>query len=46
MNGKGVFKWKTGRYYKGEYKDDLKHGYGELYSINGKVYKGNWDNGK
>lgn len=28
MHGKGVFTWKDGRKYEGEYKDDQKHGYG------------------
>lgn len=26
----GVFTWKDGRRYEGEYLDDLKHGYGEF----------------
>lgn len=28
MDGRGIYKWKDGRIYNGEYKDDKKHGYG------------------
>ena len=28
MHGKGVFTWKDGRRYEGEYRNDLKHGQG------------------
>jgi len=30
MNGKGIFVWKDGRRYEGEYRNDLKHGEGIL----------------
>lgn len=30
MDGKGVYTWKDGRKYEGEYKNDKKEGYGEL----------------
>jgi hypothetical protein len=28
MDGKGIYKWKDGRTYEGEYKNDKKHGFG------------------
>ena len=28
MNGKGIYLWKDGRSYNGEYLNDKKHGYG------------------
>jgi len=46
MDGKGVFTWKDGRKYEGEYKNDKKEGYGEFNWPNGKVYKGMWKDGK
>ena len=46
MHGKGVFTWKDGRKYEGEYKDDKKDGYGEFYWPDGRIYKGFWENGK
>lgn len=42
MDGKGTFHWSNQSKYIGEYKDDLKHGYGVLNWENGKSYKGNW----
>lgn len=31
MDGKGVFKWKNGIKYEGEYKQDMRHGEGTIY---------------
>lgn len=39
---KGLFLWPDGRRYLGEYKDDLKHGYGEFYWVDNRAYKGFW----
>ena len=44
-HGKGCFKWATGGEFVGEYKNDLKIGYGEMTWGDGSVYKGTWDNG-
>ena len=40
MHGEGVFKWKEGNKYQGEFKNDLKHGYGEFYWPDNRAYKG------
>jgi hypothetical protein len=42
MNGEGHLKWKDGsRYYKGNFKNDLRSGYGEYMWGNGtKFYRG------
>lgn len=45
MNGCGVFLWKDGRSYKGEYKDDKKHNFGMYYGNEGKRYEGMWECG-
>lgn len=44
MEGKGVFKFKNGSVYDGEYKNNRKHGAGK-YIKDMKVYEGNWQNG-
>ena len=46
MHGGGVYTWKDGRMYEGDYENDRKHGYG-IYTWNdGKQYEGWWQNGK
>lgn len=45
MNGNGMFLWKDGRYYKGEYKDDKKHNFGIYYGKENKGYEGFWECG-
>lgn len=40
MSGKGVFLWPDGRKYEGDYKNDVKEGYGRLEWPDGKVYEG------
>jgi len=45
MNGIGLFLWKDGRKYKGEYKDDKKFNFGCYYGNDDKKYEGFWDNG-
>ena len=41
----GVFTWESGNYYKGCYKGDERHGYGEMYWKDGSCYKGEWAGG-
>ena len=45
MNGHGIFFWKDGRSYKGEYKDDKKHSFGIYYGNGEKRYDGFWEEG-
>lgn len=45
MNGFGIFLWKDGRSYKGEYRDDKKHNFGMYYGNEGKRYEGFWECG-
>jgi len=45
MNGYGIFLWKDGRFYKGEYKDDKKHNFGMYFGNEGKSYEGFWEGG-
>jgi hypothetical protein len=42
MHGKGIYTWKDGRKYEGEYKNDKKDGYGEYTWIDGRKYAGQW----
>ena len=46
MNGFGVYNWKDGRQYEGEFVNDKKHGKGKYKWANGKVYDGMWKDGK
>ena len=46
MHGKGVFSWKDGRRYEGEYVNDKKEGHGKFDWPNGKSYEGEWKDGK
>lgn len=46
-----MYKWVGKQIYKGEFKDDFREGYGQLYSINKYqkqllLYKGCWSRGK
>lgn len=41
----GTFTWESGNQYRGVYKDDERHGYGEMYWTDGSCYKGEWENG-
>ena len=45
MKGYGVYTWKDGQKYSGEYLNDLKHGQGTLEHPTGRVYTGGWENG-
>lgn len=44
MEGKGVFKFRDGSVYDGEYKNNKKHGSGK-YIRDGKIFEGKWENG-
>ena len=46
MHGRGVYTWKEGRRYDGEYRMDKKHGYGKYVWVDGREYEGQWMNGK
>lgn len=46
MHGQGVYVWKDGRKYEGEYLNDKKHGFGVYTWADGRKYEGNWANGK
>jgi len=46
MHGKGLFKWKDGREYIGEYLEDKKSGYGVFKWPDGRTYSGYWSKGK
>jgi hypothetical protein len=40
MHGSGIYIWKDGRKYIGQYNHGVKHGYGEYYWPDGKIFKG------
>lgn len=40
-----MFKWPSGNEYKGSFVNDFRHGYGEMYWIDGSYYKGSWEKG-
>lgn len=46
MHGKGMYTWKDGRKYVGEYQYDQKHGTGIYHWADGRKYEGEWANGK
>ena len=46
MNGKGVFKWKDGEKYIGNYLNNLKHGFGKYEYNSNQYYEGFWVNNK
>ncbi len=46
MHGKGIYTWKDGRKYDGEYHNDKKHGYGIYIWADGRRYEGEWKHGK
>ena len=46
MDGMGVYTWQDGRQYRGEYKDDKKHGFGIYTWSDGRTYAGYWWRGK
>ena len=46
MNGRGIYHWRDGRHYDGEYLNDKKHGYGIYKWNDGRYYEGYWLHGK
>ena len=42
MEGYGIYTWKDGRRYEGQYKEDKKHGYGIYIWADGRRYEGWW----
>lgn len=46
MDGFGIYSWKDGRQYEGQYKEDKKHGYGIYTWADGRKYEGWWYRGK
>jgi hypothetical protein len=42
MNGEGRLTWADGKLYKGQWKDDKKHGYGEYLWDDGRKHRGEW----
>jgi hypothetical protein len=46
MHGRGVYSWKDGRRYEGQYLKDKKHGFGIYHWADGRRYEGMWKNGK
>ncbi len=46
MHGRGVYTWKDGRRYEGEYQHDKKHGHGIYTWADGRKYDGPWAHGK
>ena len=46
MHGRGVYTWKDGRKYEGEYLHDKKHGHGVYSWADGRKYDGEWAHGR
>ena len=46
MNGQGEMLYEDGRFYKGEFQNDKKHGKGILFLPNGRKIEGTWILGK
>ena len=46
MEGLGIYRWKDGRVFHGEYIDDKKQGYGIYEWQDARKYQGYWMNGK
>lgn len=45
-SGYGVYEWENGWLYKGNFDNDLRNGFGELYEGEKLVYRGFWRNGE
>ena len=46
MDNRGIYSWKDGRKYEGEYSLDKKQGFGIYIWVDGRRYEGFWNNGK
>ena len=42
MNGKGILIWPDGKKFQGEFKDDLREGFGRIEWPDGKIFEGLW----
>ena len=40
-----MFNWESGNVYKGNYVDDERDGYGEMFWTDGSIYQGEWKQG-
>lgn len=40
--GDGVYTWRNGSQYRGQFENDLRHGYGEMAYPDGRAFKGSW----
>lgn len=45
-SGYGVYQWGNGWCYKGNFDNDYRNGFGELYNGNKLAYRGFWENGE
>lgn len=45
-SGYGVYEWENGWIYKGNFDNDLRNGFGELYQGQKLIYRGYWKNGE
>ena len=43
--GEGVYTWSNGCRYRGQFENDLRHGYGEMMEVDGTVHRGSWVDG-
>lgn len=46
MQGFGVYQWRDGRRYEGEYHQNKKHGKGNYIYSDGSLFEGAWKNGQ
>lgn len=46
MDGYGIYTWKDGRKFEGQYREDKKHGFGIYEWSDGRKYEGQWFKGK
>jgi len=44
-HGRGIYKWRSGAVYEGQYDHGLKNGLGSYRYPNGTIYRGSWKNG-
>ena len=45
-NKKGVYTWKNGAKYEGEWKNNKRHGKGKMINSDGKIYEGDFKENK
>lgn len=44
-HGQGTYQWSSGNWYRGNFVNDMREGYGEMHWKDGTVYKGEWKAG-